>query len=830
MNYSKNFKKVIYVAKKICVNKQITPENLFWGIVCVEECKGHRVLNQIIDINNINNQIKSRFPNIRELVNELKTSKNSKNGNVIEQEPDVNLSIESENIMVQSNLEARKLKTQEVGTESLVLSLINANVINTNKSYKEIETIIKNMLTTPDNNSEPNNSQRSVSSDKTKTPTLDEYCADLTNLAREGKLDPVIGREKELQRVVQILSRRRKNNPVLIGDPGVGKTAIVEYLAQSIENKSVPDVLHDKRILSLEMGSLVAGTKYRGEFEERMKKIVEELRTNPDTILYIDEIHTIVGAGGTAGSLDAANILKPALSRGEIHCIGSTTNDEYKKIEKDGALERRFQKVRVVEPSYDDTLKILNQLKFRYEDYHMVKYTDEAILACLKLSDKYLTERFFPDKAIDAMDESGAFARISYEVPSKMIEMTEELEKINTEKMKCVAEQDYKKAAEFRALQTKLEKDIADYKVEIREERQKNTKTVTAEDVAEVISVMTNIPSKNISQDDTEKLLKLADNLKAKIIGQDSVIDTISKAIFRNKAGLNDGKRPIVTFLFLGPTGVGKTYLAKKLAEEMFNSDRDMIRIDMSEYMEKHTVSRLIGAPPGYVGHEDGGQLTDAVRNKPYAIILLDEIEKAHSDVCNILLQVFDDGLLTDSQGRTVNFKNTIIIMTSNIGSREAKAREGGIGFTDNKAAMNKSIVSKELKKKFPPEFLNRVDEVVHFETLGKDSIRKIIEIELSNFLKRLNEREIEMTLDETAVNFLIEKGWDEEMGARPLRRAIQRFIEDEISVKLILKEIVAGDKLSVIKAVSDEEKLEFIKINNLLIESSTDPELSTIV
>jgi len=660
----------------------------------------------------------------------------------------------------------------------------------------------------------------STKTNKSLTPLLDEFTTDFTKLAREGKLDPVVGREKELKRIAQVLSRRKKNNPVLIGKSGVGKTAIIEGLAQNIVDRTVPETLYNKRILSLEMGSLVAGTKYRGEFEERMKKIVDELKKTDNIILYVDEIHTIVGAGSTSGSLDAANILKPALSRGEISCIGSTTLDEYRKIEKDAALERRFQKIVVEETTLEETRTILYNIKSKYEDYHQVEYTDEAIEACLKLADRYMTDRSFPDKAIDALDEAGSSVRITDLIPQEVLDMEKRLKAILKDKDNAIAKQDYERAGK-----DKLEQDNIQVEIEtFYKNRPPKTdrKKVTAEDIAEVVSIMTGIPSKNISQDDTTKLINLGDEIKSVVIGQDVAVDKIVRSVLRNKAGLSDTKRPIGTFLFLGPTGVGKTYIAKKLAEKLFNSESDMIRIDMSEYMEKASVSRLVGAPPGYVGYEEAGQLTEAVRRKPYSIILLDEIEKAHPDVCNILLQVFEDGILTDSQGKTVNFKNTVIIMTSNVGSREAKNRGGGIGFTESKDELNRSVVDKALKSKFAPEFLNRIDEVINFDALGKDEIRKIIDLELNKFVVRLNDNSLDIEFDEDSKNFLFEKGWDEEMGARPLKRAIQKYVEDEISIKLITGQIQRGNKIYVSKK-ADEEILTFKSSINLFGSLSTE-------
>ena len=813
MDYSNNFKKVIKEAEYYS-DGYINPTHLFMGLLSVKDCKGYEIISRVIDIEDAEKKMKA-------VIGESSTDTKDREKKVSR------LTVDSENIMMQAQLEAKKFKSDMVRTEHLVLAMTRAKVIDV-VPYRDVEQIVIEMSEYKDKDNIDDNKSNSQStiSKKSKTPLLDEFSTDLTKLALENKLDPTVGRKKELRRIAQVLSRRKKNNPVLIGDPGVGKTAIVEGLAQMIVKKQTPDVLFDKRILSLEMGSIVAGTKYRGEFEERMKKIVDELKLSDDVILYIDEIHTIVGAGGSSGSLDAANILKPALSRGEISCIGSTTNEEYKKIEKDGALDRRFQKIRVYEPTYDETREILMQLKERYEDYHLVEYTNEAIESCLKLSDRYISDRKFPDKAIDAMDEAGSSVHISQEIPKEILEKETEIELIVKRKFDKVAIQDFEGAAEDKKLEEKLKTELQDIKKKLRDKNFKNRAKVTSDHIAEVISIMTGIPSKNISDDDTTKLIQLEKNIKKVVVGQDDAVEKIAKSILRNKAGLGDVKRPIGTFLFLGPTGVGKTYIAKKLAEELFTTERDMIRIDMSEYMEKHSVSRLIGAPPGYVGHEDGGQLTEKVRRKPYSVVLLDEIEKAHQDVTNVLLQIFDDGILTDSQGRTVDFKNTVIIMTSNIGSREAKLRGSGIGFSTEKGSMSKSIIEKELKRKFAPEFINRIDEIINFNSLDKDNIKSIIDIELSKFVKRLSDTGIIVELDETTKDFLFEKGWDADMGARPLKRAIQKYIEDEMSVKMLTKEIKIGDKIKVVKSLTDDN-LEFLTVTDLLKFNSIEGSIS---
>ena len=820
MDYSENFKKVIKEAEMYS-DGEINQSHLFIGVLSVRECRGYKILSKIIDVEDAEKKMKSVIGEV-EIDTKNRERKKSK------------LTIEAENIMMQSQLEAKKFKSDIVRTEHLVLAIVRAGAIDVVR-YKDVEKLVIEMY---ESNNELNNiqnmnqttdepiKQSTTVSRKSKTPILDEFSTDITKLAREGKLDPIVGRKNELRRIAQVLSRRKKNNPVLIGDSGVGKTAIIEGLAQMIVRKQTPDVLFDKRILQLEMGSIVAGTKYRGEFEERMKKIVDELKGTEDVILYIDEIHTIVGAGGSSGSLDAANILKPALSRGEISCIGSTTNEEYKKIEKDGALDRRFQKIRVYEPTLSETREILHQLKERYEDFHLVEFTDEAIEACLKLADRYVSDRKFPDKAIDAMDEAGSSVHISQAVPTEITDKEAEIERTIKSKLNKVSLQDFEGAAEDKKVEDGLRKDLEILKKRIRDKNLTNRAKVTADNIAEVISIMTGIPAKNIIDDDTTKLIQLEKNIKKVVVGQDEAVEKIAKAILRNKAGLGDMKKPIGTFMFLGPTGVGKTYIAKKLAEELFNNERDMIRIDMSEYMEKHSVSRLIGSPPGYVGYDDGGQLTEKVRRKPYSVVLLDEIEKAHPDVANVLLQIFDDGILTDSQGRTVDFKNTVIIMTSNIGSREAKLRGNGIGFSREEGVMSKSIIDKELKKKFAPEFLNRIDEVVSFNSLGKEQIKNIIDIEVAKFIVKLKDLNIEIELDETTKDFLFEKGWDAENGARPLKRAIQKYIEDEISVKMITKEVKKGDKIKIVKSLS-EDKLEFLTVTNLLDFNSIEGSIS---
>lgn len=635
-----------------------------------------------------------------------------------------------------------------------------------------------------------------------ETPILDNFSMDLTKAAEERKLDPVVGREKEIERVAQILSRRKKNNPVLIGEPGVGKSAIVEGLALRIVQKKVSRILFNKRVVTLDMASVVAGTKYRGQFEERIRGILKELQKNPDIILFIDEIHTLVGAGSAAGSMDAANMLKPALARGEIQCIGATTLDEYRKnIEKDGALERRFQKI-IVEPTTpEETLQILKNIKDRYEEHHNVMYTDEALEACVKLADRYITDRFFPDKAIDALDEAGSRVHInSISVPKEIEEQEKLIDALKVKKADAVKLQNYELAASYRDQVSVHTSALEVMKQKWEESLKENRETVDGEQIAEVVSMMSGIPVQKMAQTENVRLMGMKEELMGKVIGQDKAIETLVKAIRRSRIGLKDPNRPIGTFMFLGPTGVGKTHLAKKLAEFMFGSSDALIRIDMSEYMEKHTVSRMVGAPPGYVGYEEGGQLTEKVRRKPYSIVLLDEIEKAHQDVFNILLQVLDEGRLTDSNGRVVNFKNTVIIMTSNIGTRQLKDFGQGIGFTSgtsgNLKEHSRSIITKALNKTFAPEFLNRLDEIINFNQLDMESLIKIVDIELEGLYKRIKNIGYKLVVEPEAKNFIAQKGYDVQYGARPLKRAIQTYVEDTLSEVILSGDIQEGDTI----------------------------------
>ena len=652
-----------------------------------------------------------------------------------------------------------------------------------------------------DNGPTPPSNSGSKTTKKSKTPVLDNFGRDLTEMAEEGKLDPVVGREKEIERVSQILSRRKKNNPLLIGEPGVGKSAIAEGLALMIVKKKVSRILFNKRVVTLDLASLVAGTKYRGQFEERMKAVMNELEKNDDIILFIDEIHTIVGAGGATGSLDASNMFKPALARGEIQCVGATTLDEYRQyIEKDGALERRFQKVIVEPTTVEETITILNNIKGKYEDHHNVTYTPEAIEACVKLTSRYMTDRFLPDKAIDALDEAGSRVHITnIEVPKQILELEKQLEEVRELKNSVVKKQKFEEAAKLRDDEKKIEKDLAIAQEKWEEDSKSNRVIVTEDNVADVVSMMTGIPVNRIAQTESNKLAHLPELIKGKVIGQDEAVQKIAKSIQRNRAGLKDPNKPIGSFIFLGSTGVGKTQLAKVLAKELFDSEDALVRIDMSEYMEKFAISRLVGAPPGYVGYEEGGQLTEKIRRKPYAVVLLDEIEKAHPDVFNMMLQVLDDGFLTDSLGRKIDFRNTIIIMTSNIGARQLKDFGQGVGFgTAAKTAQaddhNKSVIENALKKAFAPEFLNRIDDVIVFNSLEKEDIDKIIDIEMEKLILRVKDLGYTLNISEKAKDFIAEKGFDKQFGARPLKRAIQKYVEDALAEEIITSKIHEGD------------------------------------
>ncbi|HVZ38425.1 MAG TPA: ATP-dependent Clp protease ATP-binding subunit [Candidatus Kapabacteria bacterium] len=727
------------------------------------------------------------------------------------------LTKQAEKVLKITYLEAKLYKNDTIGTEHLLLSLLrdDDNIaaqilsqfgITYDAVRGELENIHSGKPTSPSGGTSQQASAPARTrerQERVKTPVLDNFGRDLTKLAGEDKLDPVIGREREIERVAQILSRRKKNNPVLIGEPGVGKTAIAEGLALRIVQRKVSRVLHDKRIVTLDLAALVAGTKYRGQFEERMKAVMNELEKAKDVILFIDELHTIVGAGGASGSLDASNMFKPALARGDIQCIGATTLDEYRQyIEKDGALDRRFQKIMVDPPSVDETIQILRNVKGKYEEHHNVRYTDEAIRACVLMSERYITDRFLPDKALDVLDEVGSRVHLSsIVVPKHILDLEAKIEDVKQQKNQVVKNQNFEEAARLRDLEKKYQNDLETAKEEWELTASERVVDVTEEKVAEVVGMMTGIPVTKIAEEESAKLLKMADALKTEVVGQDEAIEQLAKAIRRARAGLKDPNRPIGSFIFLGPTGVGKTELVKALARYLFDSEDAMVRIDMSEYMEKFSVSRLVGAPPGYVGYEEGGQLTEKVRRKPYSVVLLDEIEKAHPDVFNILLQVLDDGILTDSLGRRVDFKNTIIVMTSNVGVRDIKA--GGVmGFTtaedQDRYQEMKSKIEDSVKRLFNPEFLNRVDDSIVFRSLTKQDIFKIIDIQMRNLLKRLNALNLRIEIDQPAKAFLADKGYDEKYGARPLRRTIQKYVEDELAEMMLRGEFKDGGVISV--------------------------------
>jgi len=748
---------------------------------------------------------------------------------------------QAERVLKMTYLEAKLFKSNIIGTEHLLLCILkeeeNIATKALNKFEVDYEAVrdkvelirskdkdIRSEMpgnTPEDDDDDTGNfmgggsgSQRQGDT-KSKTPVLDNFGRDLTKMAEDGKLDPIVGREKEIERVSQILSRRKKNNPILIGEPGVGKSAIAEGLALRIIQRKVSRVLFNKRVVTLDLASLVAGTKYRGQFEERMKAVMNELEKNPDIILFIDEIHTIIGAGGASGSLDASNMFKPALARGEIQCIGATTLDEYRQyIEKDGALERRFQKV-IIEPTTpEETIIILNNIKSKYEDHHNVTYTPEAIEACVKLTERYITDRHLPDKAIDALDESGSRVHITnIKVPQNIIDVEKKIEAVKDEKNKAIKSQKFEKAAEFRDSEKNLQEELEKAKNAWEEETRSHRETVSEDNVAEVVSMMTGIPLQRVALNESDRLINMNTRMQGSVIGQEQAIIKVVKAIQRNRAGLKDPNKPIGSFIFLGPTGVGKTQLAKELAKYLFDNEESLIRIDMSEYMEKFAISRLIGAPPGYVGYEEGGQLTEKVRRKPYAVVLLDEIEKAHPDVFNILLQILDDGYCTDSLGRKIDFRNTIIIMTSNIGARQLKDFGQGVGFStsakqDQSTDHAKSVVENALKKAFAPEFLNRIDDVVMFNSLSREDIHKIIDIELKKLYGRINELGYQIQVTDEAKDFIAEKGYDIAYGARPLKRAIQKYLEDPLAEEILRAKLSEGDT---IKIGFDKEKSEII-------------------
>ena len=810
----------------------INPEHLLLGIIR----KGKGCALDILGSLNVNIQ------EIKEIL-----ERKSSNGPVADLpfNNNIEMSLSTARILRFTTLEARSFKSV-ADTEHLLLGILKeknnlaADILGEhNVTYQQVYDAVKEKKpdmnenindgfgftdhdddedTLPNNNE--NSSQRAHTGTQqakpsNDTPVLDNFGVDMTKAASEGKLDPVVGREKEIERISQILSRRKKNNPILIGEPGVGKSAIVEGLAQRIVERKTSRILFNKRIIALDMTAVVAGTKYRGQFEERLRAIITELENNPNIIIFIDEIHTIVGAGSTPGSMDAANILKPALARGEIQCIGATTVDEYRKtIEKDGALERRFQKVLVEPTSAEDTYTILKNIKDRYENHHNVTYTDDALLACVKLTDRYITDRCFPDKAIDAMDEVGARMHISnIKVPKEIEEQEELIDKVNSEKNSAVKRQDFETAANLRDKEKSLQSELAQMKEEWEKSLVDSRQTVDEDDVARVVSMISGVPMQRMQQDEWTRLKGMKQELTDKVVAQDNAIEKLTKAIRRSRVGLQNPNKPIGTFMFLGPTGVGKTLLAKELAKFMFGSADALIRIDMSEYMEKFTVSRLVGAPPGYVGYEEGGQLTERVRRRPYSIVLLDEIEKAHTDVFNLLLQVMDEGRLTDSYGRTVDFRNTVIIMTSNVGTRELKDFGTGIGFAKDERAGDKeysrAVIQKALNKRFAPEFLNRVDEIINFDQLDKNAIINIVDLELSHIVKRITELGYTIELTSEAKSFLADKGYDIQYGARPLKRALQNYVEDEISELLLDGALQNGDIIAV-DADTNAGKLKF--------------------
>ncbi|MFN5170500.1 MAG: ATP-dependent Clp protease ATP-binding subunit [Cyclobacteriaceae bacterium] len=815
--FSNRVKEVISLAREEALrlgHDYIGTEHLILGMIREGEGVAVAVLKKLgVSLDQLRNEIE-------------KVSKGTATGQV-KNLAQIPLTKVSEKILKITYLEAKVFKAQLIGTEHVLLSILrdpdNLATQILNRFDVEYQTV-KEMLEyqqdqpmaasdtdDPDEESSKmfgggsggSGSKEKKGAEKSRTPVLDNFGRDLTKLAEDNKLDPIVGREKEIERVAQILSRRKKNNPILIGEPGVGKTAIAEGLALRIIQKKVSRVLFGKRVVTLDLASLVAGTKYRGQFEERMKAVMNELEKSPDVILFIDELHTIVGAGGASGSLDASNMFKPALARGEIQCIGATTLDEYRQyIEKDGALARRFQMVMVDSTSPEETIQILDNIKEKYEDHHHVTYTKEAIEACVKLSDRYISDRFLPDKAIDVLDEAGARVHINnIHVPEDIVKLEEAIEDVKKEKNRVVKSQKYEEAAQLRDKEKKLIEQLDLAKARWEEKTRTEKYTVNEENVADVIGMMTGIPANRIAQKESNKLLGMGDQLSGKVIGQEEAIRKLVKAIQRTRVGLKDPKKPIGSFIFLGPTGVGKTELAKVLATYLFDKDDALVRIDMSEYMEKFSVSRLVGAPPGYVGYEEGGQLTEKVRRKPYSVVLLDEIEKAHPDVFNILLQVLDDGILTDGLGRRVDFRNTIIIMTSNIGVRDLKDFGSGIGFAskakqESAEEAMKSTIQNALKRAFSPEFLNRLDDVIVFNSLQREHIHKIIDITLGKLFSRITALGYNIELTEKAKDFLAEKGYDQQFGARPLNRAIQKYLEDPIAEEILKGEVEEGGTL----------------------------------
>jgi ATP-dependent Clp protease ATP-binding subunit ClpC len=843
-NFSPRVKDVIAYSKEEALrlgHDFIGTEHLMLGLLRDGNGKAINILNALeIDLNHLRRKVEilsPANPNVAVVSNEKKN---------------LHLTRQAERALKTTFLEAKLFQSTSINTAHLLLCILRNENDPTTKllnklkvDYDNAKEQFKLMITNDDDYLEPKaesfqddddatseddgskenlfNSPASKTNKKSKTPVLDNFGRDLTAMAEEGKLDPVVGREKEIERVSQILSRRKKNNPLLIGEPGVGKSAIAEGLANRIVSKKVSRILFNKRVVTLDLASLVAGTKYRGQFEERMKAVMNELEKNDDIILFIDEIHTIVGAGGATGSLDASNMFKPALARGEIQCVGATTLDEYRQyIEKDGALERRFQKVIIEPTTVEETIEILNNIKDKYESHHHVDYTPEAIEACVKLTNRYMTDRFLPDKAIDALDEAGSRVHIkNINVPKQVLDLEKQLEAVRETKTSVVKKQKYEEAAKLRDDEKRIEKELAIAQEKWEEETKLHREIVTEENVADVVSMMTGIPVNRIAQTESNKLAQLPELIKGKVIGQDEAVAKVVKAIQRNRAGLKDPNKPIGSFIFLGQTGVGKTQLAKVLSKQLFDSEDSLVRIDMSEYMEKFAISRLVGAPPGYVGYEEGGQLTEKIRRKPYAVVLLDEIEKAHPDVFNMLLQVLDDGYLTDSLGRKIDFRNTIIIMTSNIGSRKLKDFGTGVGFgtASQKAqedANARSVIENALKKAFAPEFLNRIDDVVVFNALEKEDLNKIIDIELEKLILRIKSLGYTLKLSKKAKAYIADKGFDKQYGARPLKRAIQKYIEDKLAEEIINNKIHEGDNIVMdLDAKSNELTVKIEKAKN---------------
>ncbi|MGB5202572.1 MAG: ATP-dependent Clp protease ATP-binding subunit [Eudoraea sp.] len=822
-NFSPRVKDVIAYSKEEALrlgHDFIGTEHLMLGLLRDGNGKAISILDALdVDLDHLRRKV------------EILSPANPNSGGIQKDKKNLHLTRQAERALKTTFLEAKLFQSSSINTAHLLLCILRNENDPTTKllhklkvDYDGVKDQFKSMITSeddyidsPTSESFPSDSDEPVEgkegsfgsasgqkgNKKSKTPVLDNFGRDLTRLAEDNKLDPVVGREKEIERVSQILSRRKKNNPLLIGEPGVGKSAIAEGLALRIINKKVSRILYNKRVVTLDLASLVAGTKYRGQFEERMKAVMNELEKNDDVILFIDEIHTIVGAGGATGSLDASNMFKPALARGEIQCIGATTLDEYRQyIEKDGALERRFQKVMVEPTTVEETIEILMNIKGKYEDHHNVNYTDEAIIACVKLTNRYMTDRFLPDKAIDALDESGSRVHIiNMDVPKQILELENQLDDVRELKNSVVKKQRYEEAAKLRDDEKRLEKELSIAQEKWEEDSKLHRETVSEDNVADVVSMMSGIPVNRIAQTESNKLAELPNLIKGNVIGQDEAVAKVAKAIQRNRAGLKDPNKPIGSFIFLGQTGVGKTQLAKVLAQELFDSEDALIRVDMSEYMEKFAISRLVGAPPGYVGYEEGGQLTEKVRRKPYSVILLDEIEKAHPDVFNMLLQVLDDGFLTDSLGRKIDFRNTIIIMTSNIGARQLKDFGQGVGFgTAAKKSQehdyHKSVIENALKKAFAPEFLNRIDDVVVFNPLERKHIHKIIDIELNKLYERIKDIGYHLNLSDKAKDYIADKGFDKEYGARPLKRAIQKYIEDTLAEEIVNSKLEEGDSI----------------------------------